>query len=254
MKMVWKGVGLRIVISVCALAWFGSVAAGPCPTHVTADNWPKVFDDGPKARRDFLSQLKTCLPGRPDMQQEVDDLAVDSLDTLGAMARDEQKPLADFAVQAFRIDAEAGFASSQHNYAAVHNARPGSLIQRLVPQDYPTFIYWTRKAAAQKEPRALFNLAVRMADDKPPAGVARDFATAYTILTYLARTYDVKGYNLPPGMMTYIKQGRAKLARKLGRKEVRKLTTNVSTFDFSKLSPPITPSSKSGGRHKRGVV
>jgi hypothetical protein len=110
------------------------------------------------------------------------------------------------------------------------------LLQRLVTQNYSTFIYWTRKAAVQKEPRALFNLATRMADDDPVQGLAQDLPTAYTILSFLEHFYS-KGQLLPPEMMAYIKKTREKISKKLGVSRTKQLDAAITTFDFSTLAP-----------------
>lgn len=223
-------------LTIC-LATCTPVFAAPCPERITADMWVNSFGGGQQAQRDFFAQLKACLPGDEKKQAAVDTFAVNSLSSLEELPKDDQKALADFVVQALLINARAGFSSSQHNYAALHNAPPGSLLQRLVPQDYAVFIYWTRKAAAQGEPRALFNLATRMADDDPGPGVVQDLPTAYTILAILERLYS-KEPDLPAGMMAYVVKTKAKLAKKLGKKRVRHLDTTITTFDFTKLAPP----------------
>lgn len=210
--------------------------AAPCPEHITADSWINNFAGDKQTQLDFFARLRTCLPGDEKKQEEVDKLAVNSLVSLESLPKEDQKSLVAFTLQALLINAKAGFPSSQHNYAALHNAEPDTLLQRLVAQNYSTFIYWTRKAAAQKEPRALFNLATRMADGEPVQGLPQDLPTAYTILAFLEHFYS-KEQLLPPEMLTYIKKTREKISKKLGVNRTRQLDATITTFDFSTLAP-----------------
>lgn len=215
-----------IALSALPVALF----AEPCPAYIPAETWSQALEDR-DAQGELVAQLKDCLAADKKLQQEIDDLAVDALDALATTPEKEQKPTAEFVTQVLQINAEAGFPASQHNYAAVHNAEPGTLLQRLVPQDYPTFLHWTRKAAAQKEPRALFNLAVRLADQSPPAGMKQDIPAAYTIFAWLERNAG----GLPPPAVAYAGKTRAQLAKQLGPAQAKKLDAGVKSFDFSKL-------------------
>lgn len=211
----------------------GTLLASPCPDNVSFDTWVEAFNGGQQAQQDFMSQLKRCLPDSKDMQEGIDYLAVESLHALESIPAERQDSFAAFIVQALLINAETGFPSSQHNYASVHNAAPGSLVQRIVPQDYATFIYWTRKAASQKEPRALFNLAVRLADETPPAEVARDLPTAYVILAFLE---NLKDSGLPPEVTAYAGETKKTISKQLGPKRTRQLDASFASFDFSTLA------------------
>ncbi len=205
--------------------------AEPCPAYIPAETWSHALEHR-DAQDELIAQLKACLPADKKLQQEIDDLAADALDTLGSTPEKEQQATADFVMQALLANAEAGLPSSQHNYAAAHNAEPGTVVQRLVPQDYPTFLNWTRKAAAQKEPRALFNLAVRLADKAPPAGMKQDLPTAYTLFAYLERNAG----GLPQPAVAYAGKTKAQLAKQLGAAQAKKLDAGVAGFDFSKLA------------------
>lgn len=211
----------------------GTLLASPCPGHISTAAWVEAFNGGRQAREDFLSQLKRCLPGSEERQAEIDYVAVESLNVLESIPAESQNSFADFIAQALLVNAEAGFASSQHNYAAIHNAAPGSVIQRTVPQDYATFIYWTRKAASQKEPRALFNLAVRLADATPPAGTTRDLATAYLILAFLQNLEDSA---LPPPAVAYVAETRKNISKQMGPARTAQLDASLASFDFSMLA------------------
>lgn len=216
----------------------GTLLASPCPDKVSFETWVEAFKGGRRAQQDFMSQLKRCLPGSKDMQEGIDYLAVESLDALESIPAESHDSFADFIVQALLINAEAGFPSSQHNYASVHNAAPGSLVQRIVPQNYATFIYWTRKAASQKEPRALFNLAVRLADETLPAGMTQDLPTAYVILAFLE---NLKDSGLPPAATTYAGETKKQILKQLGPERTRQLDASFASFDFSTLATTAQP-------------
>jgi hypothetical protein len=211
----------------------GTLLASPCPDHISTEAWGDAFNGGRQAREDFLSQLRPCLPDSKERQEEIDYLAVESLNVLESVPAESQNSFADFIAQALLANAEVGFASSQHNYASIHNAAPGSVIQRTVPQDYATFIYWTRKAASQKEPRALFNLAVRLADATPPTGMTQDLPTAYLLLAFLQ---NLKDCGLPPAAVAYASETKRKISKQLGPTQIPQLDASVASFDFSTLA------------------
>ncbi len=221
-----------------ALFVFAVVSATPlafaeelCPAYIPAETWTHALEHR-DAQGQLVAQLKACLPADKKLQQEVDDLAVDALEALDTTPAKEQKATADFVMQVLLANAEAGFPSSQHNYATAHNAEPGTLMQRLVPQDYPTFLHWTRKAAAQKEPRALFNLAARLADKAPPAGMKQDLPTAYTLFAWLEHN----GAGLPQPAIAFASRTKKEIAKQLGAGEAKKLDGGVGSFDFSRLA------------------
>lgn len=214
------------------LSTSGALLASPCPDDISFETWAEAFKGGRQTQEDFLSLLRQCLPDSKETQEEIDYLAVESLDLLESVPAESQDSLVEFVVRALLINAEAGFPSSQHNYASVHNAAPGTLVQRMVPQDYATFIYWTRRAASQKEPRALFNLAVRLADAAPPNGMAQDLSTAYLILAFLQ---NLKDCGLPPAAIAYASETKRKISKRLGPTETEQLDASVASFDFSTL-------------------
>ena len=208
-------------------------AADECPEHVTVEAWADAVDTDQQVRDRFLSMLERCLPGNSAMQEEIDYLAVMSFEALDALPAEHQPALADLAVRTLRANAQAGFASSQHNYAAAHKARPGSQVAQMVPQDHATFVHWTRKAASQKEPRSLFNLAVRLAAEPPPPGIVQDLATAYVILTFLEETHDL---GIPPAFVEHVRKLRQDVSKQLGPARVKALTESSEAFDFSSLA------------------
>lgn len=112
--------------------------AAPCPEHITADSWLNInnFAGDKQTHLDFFARLRKCLPSDEKKQEEVDKLAVNSLVSLESLPKEDQESLVDFTLQALLINAKAGFPSSRHNYAALHNAEPGTLLQRLVAQSH----------------------------------------------------------------------------------------------------------------------
>lgn len=172
-----------LVSLVCVISFFPNTALS-CPKKIGGVQIAKTFTEGKGSQQDFIKQLKKCLPGNVGLQEQVDSAIIGLLTVqkeLSVLPRNLQKSFVDFNLSVLKINAEAGFASSQHNYAAVHNAEPGSLLFRIIPVNYHIFAYWTRKAAAQREPRALFNLAVRLASKKPTETIKPAPETAYII-------------------------------------------------------------------------
>ncbi len=157
-------------------------AAITCKDVVDLSFWASALKGG---RQDaYLSKLKQCLPGDRALQAEADELF---LTIMGAVQRVSgalsvtPASTAAFLKQGLLVAAEAGFPSSQHNYATMHNMDPRQPEIAYFPVDQDVFLLWTRKAAAQKEPRAMFNLAARLLPS-PQSPMAPDPQTAYILL------------------------------------------------------------------------
>jgi hypothetical protein len=216
------------------------VFAGNCPNHLALDSWSRSFGGGENQQFALLKTLKACLPDNKKLQEDVDDVVTDSLMELekkpGKFSMEAQKSLVDFNLKALLANAQAGLPASQHNYAALHNAQPGSLLQKLVPQDYALFLYWTRKAAAQGEPRAIFNLAIRLADGDEEHHLQQDLKTAFTLFSILQVRQSRKKI-LPVQILDIVSKGRSNIAEKLGKMEVAKIDLGIPEFRLASLAP-----------------
>lgn len=218
-----------------ALLFTQSAMAKPCEYDFTMENWLNSFDSSPAKQKAMLDMFSSCLANDPDAQERVDYLVVESLTLLQKLDKPIQKAFMDYNLKILLMNAQAGFASSQHNYASLHNANPASLEFKLVPQSQKTFIYWTKMAASQAEPRALFNLAVRYADTNPPAGLKYDPAMAYRLFLLLNRDY---GENPNMGaLLEYSKKEMERLKPILGEKTAHRIKKSLSSFDYGFLAP-----------------
>lgn len=218
-----------------------AVSAKPCPETITMKTWVDEYAAGPKEQTAYLDQLRTCLKSAKNdhLSEAIDNVIVDFIASLEGVPEPSRQSFVDFTMRGLLMNAEAGFASSQFNYAVLHNAEPGSLAQKLIPQDIPTFVFWTRKAAAQGELRALFNLSTRMVDGVPEAGIPQDMPTAYTILTILEKRLP-KDNDFTREAKPYILKTKAKIAGKLGKERVKQLEKEAAHFNLSILAPAST--------------
>lgn len=145
-------------------------------------------------------------------------------------------------MQTLEINARAGYASSQHNYAMLFNEQPGSLLTKLIKQDQMKFGLWTKMAAAQGEPRALFNLAMRMAVGLKEAGISKDLETAYILLILLEQLssdpdLEMGAKNVLNGIEPFITQTKAKISSTLGKKRTKQLAADAAGFNYTTLAP-----------------
>ena len=160
---------LCLLVAARASAAFGadaeSDAGGPC-----SDDKAELIEllqltiEKPRAAwKAALEEVQACGAGDERYQEAVDTAAVYLMDVARQLrvppASDLPQAHWDFISEILLINARAGYPSSQHNYAVIHNADPAdAMMGRHVEQNYDTFMEWSCRAAAQREPRAIFNL------------------------------------------------------------------------------------------------
>lgn len=231
LKSIKKSIAL-ILISFAFIFVCSSSFAFTCDQQLTPMMIAHAFAAGTSEQNKFLNQLKPCLAHDKNLQKQADNVIDEFLQNIQQLPPSDQQPFVNYILQILKANAESGYAPSQQGYAVVHNARPGSLIQKIVPQNYDTFIYWTRKAAAQAYPNALFNLAMRMSSKNKVTGVKYDPQTAYILLSYLQNTFVSVNE-----VTNVIKQAKDQLAKQLGKMETQLLDKESQHYDFSKLAP-----------------
>ena len=220
-----------------------------CETVLSDTEWHSKSRAREAAQQVYLEEMKDCLTGDARGQALIDSSATSAIGMM-EMNRSLMSPgpalpapgIMRFVVRTLEINANHGNASSQYHYASLFNARPGSMPARLVPQSQEKFSFWTRAAAAQREPRALFELAVRMADGAPEAGIEKDIETAYKLLVNLQRlgrhyspaTYVGEVWRNTESIMT---QTRARLAAELGESRAKTAATQAPGFNYISLTP-----------------
>lgn len=232
-----RSAGLRpILVATVLLLAAAPVQAKKCAIELSVDNWLRSFDTDPHLQQPMLDRLASCLPQDPAARELVDYLATRSLDAADVLEEDARVSFVEYNVEVLHLNALAGHPSSQHNYAVVHNAEPGTLIYQIVPQDQKVFVYWTRKAASQGEPRAVFNLAARMGRDNPPQGIDYNPALAYTLLALLKDTYE-HDPSFPKDMMEFIVAEVMRLADVIDTGQRDDAARALKKFDFAMLAP-----------------
>lgn len=216
------------------------LASGPafadiCDKAPTVDEWVSKYLEGANARIKALDEIRLCTATKPARQLTFDTLAVLSLRAAEMSdAGSRRDGYIRFNADLLWILAKNGFASSQHNLATLHNARPGTPTHSAIRQDQPLFLYWTRKAAAQGEIRALFNLAARLSRGVPEAGLTKDAETAYKILHRLLE--GSKGLEPQmPELLTAIRNEKARTLADIGTDRAAELVKE--TWNFASLAP-----------------
>lgn len=58
--------------------------------------------------------------------------------------------------------ADKGAPTCMHNYSSLHNAPPGSVLEKIFKRDLEVFSVWANKAAEAGDPRARFNVIMRI--------------------------------------------------------------------------------------------
>ena len=180
----------------------------------------------------YLKTVEDCLYESKTLQAVFDDF-ISTLLLSMQQNPSLQEDLSDLTVKLLHLNAAAGFAPSQHNFAAIHNSDPNSQIS-IVPQDYPTFMFWTRKAASQGEPRSLFNLAMRYAFGVPEINLIKDSAMAYKLLIVI----DDMNKEFSGGLesiMPYVEKYKTEIETELGTDQAMDISEQAKLFDISTL-------------------
>jgi hypothetical protein len=221
------------VVGLVALC--GTVLARPaCSTdEVKIGAWLAVLQKPRADWEPYLEQVKDCAAKDESYRAALDVLAVSNLQFLGTgdVEQSLRREGAAFVERILTINAEAGFASSQHNLAAMHNVAPGDRLAEVVDQNYETFMRWTCRAAAQREPRAILNLAVRTdPKDKLPFVIQGDDRITYRLLTLALE--NTRTYPALVGSRKYLTPMLAAVTKRLGAKETKVLDKDLPSFDF----------------------
>lgn len=220
------------------LLWAASTseAADLCLEEITPARWMVQSNEDAQKIGAYLVRLRQCETGRPDIQEAADALSVKFIMSLERIPIDDgTRRLAAFIEKVLLTTATAGDASAQHNYATLHWANPKGHVAQMVRQDEKIFLHWTRKAAAQQEPRAMFNLAIRMMSENPPPGVKRDDITAYFLLR-LAQ--DAVEENVEQQIFgPHLKEALLTLRDRFGREKILELEDRLYDFDTSAVAP-----------------
>ena len=116
----------------------------------------------------------------------------------------------------------------------LYNARPNSIISKLVVQDNHEFVKWTVEAASRGEPRAMFNLAMRMASETPVSGFDQDFETAFILLKMIERI-NTEHNNVFKSYMPYVSQTQDRISKKFDTVKIETLVQRSKSFDLSSL-------------------
>lgn len=206
-----------------------------CDEIITLEGWALALKSDKQDK--YLGEVKQCLDGDAINQAQADALNLKILDNLDKVSEALATPRATtaaFLKRSLLVAAESGYPSSQHNYATIHNMDSRLPAADLFAEDQEAFILWTRKAAAQKEPRAMFNLAVRLLP-VPNSPLPPDTRTAYILLQQIQAEVGPLKARLVFGNHLNKLLNDARTA--LGPDKVSEAEAARASFDFASLAP-----------------
>lgn len=207
-----------------------------CEQLITVDGYITALNSK-SGQNEYLKKLKECVRSNNKNQDKLDEKMVNALTAMDLpnFPENDRKNLLPFVIKMLKVNAEAGNPSSQHNLAAIYNAKPGSPLYKLIGVNYKLFIKWTKAAASQGEPRSLFNLAVRMSSDEPVEGVNKDFKTAYILFKILKRMNSRYPHSLEV-IMPEVNKEIKKISSSFDKKQLKLLDSKSWNFDFKVLN------------------
>jgi hypothetical protein len=214
----------------------GQPACSPDAIDIVA--WQSLIEKPRSDWSDYFATVKACVANSAAYRSALDTAAVGFMVSyrLVRVAPSLRQAWRDFVAQILLINAEAGFASSQHNYAVLHNAAAGDPMRQYVEQSYQTFMLWSCRAAEQKYPRAIFNVALRAAEDaaedKIPYVVQNPRIAYHLLKRALAncRIYPELANTRP-----FVESALKRVKQRLTPREIKQLDRERDTFDFSTL-------------------
>ena len=210
-----------------------------CEKLISSEAYIGLLSEPHEVRQEAFKGVLICVKGVEGMAKRNDDLAVSLLKFASELPQDAGVILVQITASALQQGAVADYASSQHNLAALHNAKPGSIVADAIRQDDALFMTMTRYAASGKDPRSLFNLAMRLDTVSVQEG-RRDPETAYILLTAvqgIARDQGMDHDEDGVDMLASIKAYKDRLGAELGPTAVERLIQTAATFDFTSLAP-----------------
>ena len=211
----------------------------PCPgIDISFPTWYDLALGSDAGRSQYLATLAPCLSNNSELTDHVVYLAIEGLIRLADIPEVPRPHWAMLIGEVLRLTAMNGDATSQHNLASMHQAEPGSALATAFPQDQGRFVYWTCMAAAQGEPRALFNLTMQLAHggiDTTPTSGRPNSETAYLLMHALGPIL------APFPQLEVFREAlateRPELEKKLGSTKVEALTREAAGFDLTSIAP-----------------
>jgi len=231
-----KSMLVFIVIFVCSSVY--SVELPTCAAKFDHNAFVHQAMLGGKVLKNSLNNLQKCVHKNNVVRDKLDFTAIEMVMRLDNGEMDKayrtQSKVQDL-ISIFELCAHAGSKSAQHNLATLYNSNSSGHIFKLMGKNHEKFVYWTRQAAANGDPRSIFNLAVRMATtpENSVKGIPIDHELAYKsfmAIAIIGQKTDI-GY-----LILMIKREVAKLRNKIGDKRMRELLNEINTFELKQLA------------------
>lgn len=148
------------------------------------DRWFEIVADDRNVRL-YLNYIKPCVEADVSFQKRVDALAMSFLAGLmdKLQTNEERFKLVELTQGVILLSASEGLPLAQEHVAWTYNVGDSFEFSEFFPKNEEKFIYWTKKAAAQKQPNSMFNLAMRLgATDQVSPYLKRNYEVAYVLL------------------------------------------------------------------------
>ena len=207
-----------------------------CDRYLDADidELTALFQQKNGAFRLEIGSLDKCISKHPGLKHNINYVAVDILlgiDSGKISAEDDGIEKINNTIAIFELLARHSHYPAQHNLAGLYNPDPTTNVFKLIGLNYEKFVYWTKIAASNGEPRSMFNLAERMA--RPPEdsadGIASDYETAFMLFTLIKH----EKYVNPQ----YVSNKIINLGKKFSVERKGQLVEAAKTFDLKDLAP-----------------
>lgn len=229
----------KVFATISIVFYMAGAQATPCTEKFGIDEWAEKYREGLRARSGVLSDIRSCVGVTPGAAGRLGVVALTGLKVANAAQEltDEQRMnFIRFNANLLWVLAEGNDPTAQHNLAVLHNAQAGTFAQRAIKQDQSIFMYWTRRAASQGEPQAIFNLAMRLSRGAPAIGVAQNLPEAYTLFHHLEQINSQSGGAIQHLLPAALEE-KKRLTAALGPSGSVHLGSEV--VDFTRLAPTV---------------
>lgn len=209
----------------------------PCSRKIDTPSFLKSLEN----MDSYLEEVKLCLKDEhPEYKSKTIDKAASLIIAIDSGAfkddPDSEKAYFEKGKTLLKTMADLEEPVSQHNYATLHNGQQGKRIFHLTGYQPQIFAKWTKRAASNYEPRSMFNLAVRLVNNKSEEdGFPKNLRVAYTLFLLLDLLIE-KLYQKQLGHLKPIYEPmKKKIEEELSKWRIEEIKENFRQFDFKSL-------------------
>ncbi len=227
-----------VFVLILALVSLNTYAESNCSEKFDHKGFIHKIVLGGKVLKAELSKVQECANKNAEQRDKLDFGAIEMLTILDNGELDKAyrtQKLVHSIISVLEFSAKAGSHSAQHNLASIYNSDPSAEVYKLIKNDHKKFVYWTRQAASNGDPRSMLNLASRMIgiNGKGVEGIPVDYEKALKLLMAIivvGKQYDIS-YLMPT-----IQAEMSKLKNHMDEKRMRELIKEMKSFNLKQLA------------------